>query len=119
MALKRDVLTHLRLSIADYCRIIDDIAAFKVTIESTHKATVAYQHPHPPPAPVRAPSDASAARQQPPAEQDPFFVVDLKIVNGMVNFTMPPEEFEKVPLAIFDAALQVAACLNAWVGAWV
>jgi len=103
-----------RESIAGYCRVIDEFAAFKVEILSTHKAAVSHSDPHPPqsktpaaPAPVRAPSGAAdtaaadAAAGGPPLQQDPFFVVDLKIVNGMVNYSTPPEEFAQVPICLY------------------
>ncbi len=89
-----------RESIAGYCHVIDDIAAFKVEILSTHKAAVRYDPPRPPAAPARAPSGDDAIAGPSLDQQDPFFVVDLKIVNGMVNYSTPPEEFAKVPIRV-------------------
>ena len=72
-------------SIANYAGMLAQIAAFSVDIVSTHQATVTYTAPA-----------GDAARQRDGAEELPesFFVLDLKVVNGMVNYSTPPNQFE-------------------------
>jgi dynein heavy chain len=90
-----------RRSIEAYTAMVDEIAAFSVEIVSTYVANVSYTPPHPPPPTSlkHVPSNSQ------PVAQDPFFVLDLKIVGGMVNYTTPPEQFALEPIDLFDAAL--------------
>ena len=91
-------------SITSYAALIDEIAAFRVDIVSTHTANVTYTPPHPPPfsKDARRPAAVGVDKKH---GVDPFFVLDLKTVGGMVNYTTAPEEFAEAPLLLFDAAL--------------
>jgi dynein heavy chain len=104
-------LTHE--SIDAYARMIADIASFQVEIVSTHCAKVTYAQQPPVAASADAPEsrDAGAAKE-PGAVPDPFFWLDLKVVDGMVNYSTPPHEFESEPLRLFEEGLEALADIS-------
>ena len=86
------------LSIKAYTQMIDEIASFEVEILSTDTVNVKYAPPHVVVSPGRGGGgDAAVA--------EPFFVLDLKIVEGMVNYTTKPQDLGAEPIKIFDQGL--------------
>jgi hypothetical protein len=84
-------------SIKAYTAMIDEIASFQVEIISTDSVNVKYV---PPAHAATGPGHRAGA-----AVADPFFVLDLKIVEGMVNYTTRPDDFAAEPIKVFDEAL--------------
>jgi hypothetical protein len=73
-------------SVQSYVEFLERITAFEVQVKSTASVDVAYVH--------------ATERECPP-----LFVVELKIVDGYLQYSVSPDSFEDEPLSLFDAAL--------------